>query len=69
MNNLARKCDRCGNFYLLDDWDFWMNVTTSTGERKSIYVTNPDDGVAICQDCQKSFVTWWNSLSKENEHG
>jgi hypothetical protein len=67
MNSLAKKCDRCGNFYLLDDWDFWMNVTTSNGNRESVYVTNPD-GIAICQDCQKSFVEWWSNIqNKENK--
>lgn len=62
--SLAKKCERCGNLYMLDEWDFWIDIKTSEGESKKVYIANPA-GVAICSDCQKSFARWWSSIQSD----
>ncbi len=64
MDNIAKKCIRCGNFYMFKECDFWISIKTSEGRYKNVYIAEPD-AVAICPDCQKSFSKWWASTQNQ----
>lgn len=64
---LARKCDRCGNFYN-------PNISrTNKGEFNALKLINrylTDDFYSIriydlCSDCLDSFIKWLNNDQKE----
>lgn len=58
----AKKCDRCGKFYEIDERDY-THIIVAKRYR--------DDGNCydVCPDCMKEFKTWFAAPEASVEHG
>ncbi len=65
----AKKCDRCGAFYINDSTAGWYSNCTNVNSlylAKFISTSAKDKTVDLCCECRHDLDEWFNKLKKED---
>lgn len=56
----AKKCDRCGNFYLSSDIEYPL-INAGDTKRQATTIGNSFFAVDMCPSCWNEFAKWWEN--------
>ena len=62
----AKKCDRCGNYYVEGVTYPVVSLTSGTSKQISVIGSIYYD-CDLCQNCWHSFESWWKNVKGEEK--
>lgn len=62
----AKKCDRCGNFYINGSMSIDIGITNVNHLYLREYMqTSKDKDIDLCPECRHELDEWFNKFKKE----
>ena len=63
----ARKCDRCGEFYINNSVEVDCTTVSHLYLKKFVRTASKDKSMDLCCDCKHDLDEWFNKFKKEEQ--